>query len=156
MRKFQIVILNLFYFIYTFDISLLKINYFYQEKELYYTTIMNNNEGDLFIEYWSEKDDFRYFIGLNLKTGEEILFNNKNVKIIEGNSNRIFHESIVINNNNNENNIFRINYKYFEFIDLNNGNFTHKTPDKIYDFTVQKYNSFRNSIIKLKNNDYLL
>ena len=56
----------------------------------------------------------------------------------------------------NENNIFSINYKYFEFIDLKSEAFSHKTPDKIYDFEVKKYKSYRNSLIKLTNGNYLL
>ena len=150
---FQIV--NLFYFIYPLDISLLKINYFYEEKELYYINAMNNNDGDLYIEYWGEKNDFRYFIGLNLTTGEEIIFdNNNNIKRIQATSNRIYHDSIVINNNN-ENNIFSMNYKYYEFINLNNGEFSQKMVNTIYEIIVISY-SFRNSIIKLKNDNYLL
>ena len=153
--NFLILILNFCYLIYTFDLSLLKINYFFEEKELYYITTMNNDDGDLYIEYWGEANDFRYFIGLNLASGEDIIFDNKNIKKIQASSNRIYHESIIINNNN-ENNIFSINYKYYEFINLNNGDFSQKTPDKLYDFTVKKTKSFRNSIIKLKNGNYLL
>ena len=136
--------------------SLEKVNYFKDKKKLYYTNVMNDDKGDLYIEYWGEENNLRYFMGISASTGEEIKFGNEKVKIITATvSNRIYHESIIINKNN-ENNIFSMNYKYYEFINLKNGGYDYKKPDKIYDFTVESSNSFSNSVIKLKNGNYLL
>ena len=147
---------NAFHFIFSFNILLLKINYFYETTKLYYTNAMNNDEGDLYIEYWGEENNLRYFIGINASTGEEINFGNGKIKaIIINSNNNIYHESIIINNNN-ENNIFSINHKYYEFINLKNGEYSSKKTFDIYKFEISKYPSFRNSIIKLKNGNYLL
>ena len=136
--------------------SLEKVNYFKDKKKLYYTNVMNDDKGDLYIEYWGEENNLRYFMGISASTGEEIKFGNEKVKIITATvSNRIYHDSIIINKNN-ENNIFSMNYKYYEFINLKNGGYDYKKPDKIYDFTVESSNSFSNSVIKLKNGNYLL
>ena len=67
----------------------------------------------------------------------------------------MYHESIIINKNN-ENNIFSMNYKYYEFINLKNSRFDYKKQDKIYSFTVESSNIFSNSIIRLNNDNCLL
>ena len=79
----HLIVINLFYIIYSFNISSLKVNYFMQEKKLYYINPINNYKGDLYFEYWGEGNNSRYFIGINLTTGEEIYFGNERIKKIE-------------------------------------------------------------------------
>ena len=62
--------------------SLEKVNYFKDKKKLYYTNVMNDDKGDLYIEYWGEENNLRYFMGIFASTGEEIKFGNEKVKII--------------------------------------------------------------------------
>ena len=146
----------LFGIINSVDTSLLKINFFKEKTKLYYVNAMNNNKGDLFLEFWGEQDNIRYFIGINATTGEEIYFNNNKIfQIGAGSSSSIYHESIIINKNN-EDNIFSMNYMNFDFINIKNIMFTTRSVDNIFNIENKGYSSFRPNIIKLKNNNYLL
>ena len=153
----QLIVINLFYIAYSFNISTLKVNYFIQEKKLYYINSLNNYKGDLYFEYWGEGNNIRYFIGINLTTGEEIYFENERIKKVESSQSN-YHTSIIINDNNDEDHIFSINVKnyYLEFINLKTGEFSFKTINEIFDIKVKGKLSYRNSIIKLKNGNYLL
>ena len=115
---------------------------------------MNNDKEDLFLEFWGESDRKRYFIGINSTTGEDIYFGDDKIRQIETNLNSIYHESIIISNDN-ENNIFSINSYYFEFINIKENNFSYEITDKIVGFENIGSPGFRNSIIKLKDNNYL-
>ena len=44
--------------------------------------VMNDDKGDLYIEYWGEENNLRYFMGISASTGEEIKFGNEKVKIM--------------------------------------------------------------------------
>ena len=153
MSYLYFIFINIFNFIQSLDLSLLKINYFNQSKYLYYTNAINNNE-DLYIEYWGEKNKMRYFFGINGTTEEEIYFGNNNYYQIEASSTSIYHDSIVINNNK-KNNIFSFNFNYLDFINLEETIFTSKKTKELIAENVCD-SSYRNSIIKLKNNNYLL
>ena len=83
---------NFFHLISSFNILSVKIICFNEIKKLYYTNTMNNDEGDLYIEYWGEENNLRYFMGINASTGEEIKFGNEKIKkITSTNSNNIYH-----------------------------------------------------------------
>ena len=49
----------------TLNISSLNINFFNQEKKLYYVNAMNNDNGDIYLEFWGEDNKIRYFIGID-------------------------------------------------------------------------------------------
>ena len=57
----QLIVINLFYIPYSFNMSTLKVNYFMKEKKLYYINSINNYKGDLYFEYWGEGNNIRYF-----------------------------------------------------------------------------------------------
>ena len=139
--------------IYALYISSLKITYFNQNKYLYYVNVMNNEKGDLYMEFWGEINNLRYFIGLNKTTGEEIYFGDEKIYQIEANSASTYHESIIINNG--EDNIFSLNSENLNYINLKNREFSSSlTKDLIFENKGDP--SSKNCIIKLKNNDYLL
>ena len=148
--------LNLFIFIFSFDTSLLVVNYFQQNTKLYYVNALNNDKGVLYFEFWGEADKFRYLIGINATSGEEIYFGNEKIFQIEArSSSSIIHESIIISNNNMDN-IFSINFINFDFINIAQKAFSTKTINQIFNFEEQGKSSYRNCIIKLQNNKYLL
>ena len=149
------IYINFFYFIFSFDVSSLKVNYFRINKQLYYVNGINNENNDLFLEFWGESNNIRYIIGINSTTGEEINYRNEKIVQIETNLNLIYHESIIITKNN-ENNIFTANPYYFEFININNGTYKVKITGDLFDFEVLKNSGIQNSIIKLQNKNYLL
>ena len=152
---YYIIFIHILTFIYTIDISSFKINYFKANSLLYYVNAINSDDGSLYIEYWGEQENKRYIIGLNLTSGEDILFDGNNkIKEISTTSTSIYHESIIVNYNN-ENNIFSMNFKNFDFINIKNGGFYNNLTNDIF-FEEQGEPSYRNSIIKLKNNNYLL
>ena len=147
---------NLFIFTFSLDSSLLKINYFQQNSKLYYINALNNDKGDLYFEFWGEIDNFRYLIGINSTSGEEIYFGTEKIFQIEAiSSSSIYHESIIISNNNMDN-IFSINFNNFDFINIAQNKFSTKTIYQIFNFEEQGKSSYRNCIIKLQNDNYLL
>ena len=151
----NLLFLNLISFIKSYDTSLLKVNYFVDNKNLYYINAFSNSKGDLYIEYFGINSKTRYFYRLNSTTGKEILFkNNKILKILFG-YDSIYHESIIINYQNEENYIFTISPEYFEFIYLNTGKYGCEKSNNIIANDILK-SSYKNKIIQLKNNNYLL
>ena len=138
----------------TLNISSLNINFFNQEKKLYYVNAMNNDNGDIYLEFWGEDNKIRYFIGIDYINEGQINFNENKIYSIETNEISKYHDSIIVNNNN-EINIFSMNYEYFSFINIKDSNYTSKeTKDIIFENNGEP--SQRNSIIKLKDNTYLL
>ena len=112
----NIIFINILFLTYSVDVSSFKINYFKENSQLYYVNAINNDDGDLYIEYWGEKENKRCIIGLNLTSGENIYFDENNkIKEIYTGTPSVYHESIIINYNN-EYNIFSINYINFDFI----------------------------------------
>ena len=151
----NIIFINILFLTYSVDVSSFKINYFKENSQLYYVNAINNDDGDLYIEYWGEKENKRYIIGLNLTSGENIYFDENNkIKEIYTGTPSVYHESIIINYNN-EYNIFSINYINFDFINIQKEEFTNKATNDIF-FEEQGKPGYRNSLIKLKNNNYLL
>ena len=154
---FILIYQNFFYFVNSYDSSLLKVNYFFDANNLCYINALSNSKGDLYFEYFGNSDTIRYFYGLNSFTGKEILFNNDKVLKINFDYKSMHHESKIINYQNNENYIFTYNPEYCEFIDINNPNkFSYKKSENfIYNNGLDKA-SYRNKIITLSDNNYLL
>ena len=42
------------------NINQFKINFFEQSKKLYYVNAMNNENGDIYFEFWGEESSTRY------------------------------------------------------------------------------------------------
>ena len=139
---------------YTLDISSFNIYFFKKESKLYYVNAMNNDNGDIYFEFWGETNKIRYFIAIDYLSEERLKFNENEIYSIETNEISKHHDSIIVNNNN-DINIFSMNDKYFGFINIKDSKYTSKkTKDIIYENTEEP--SERNSIIKLKDNTYLL
>ena len=148
------ILLNFFNAIISFDTSLLKINYFANNYHLYYVNAINNDNGDVYIEYWGEETKNLYLSRINGTSGEELYFGDSKTKIISKYLNSIYHESIIINYNNVEY-ILSINAKYYDFININTGEFSYQNTKDIF-FEDAGKPAFRNSLYKLNNNNYLL
>ena len=135
---------------------LFKINYFEENSKLYYVNALNDDKGNLYFEFWGENDNTNYIIGKSSESGESILFNEKNIfsttPIVASN----YHESIIINYNNNIN-IFYLDNKNINLINLNTEEiFSNSLSNIINNYKIEGDFSYRNSIIKLGNNHYLL
>ena len=139
--------------IYSYDTSSLKVNYFIYNNNLYYVNVINNDKGNIYIEYWGDKN-ILYLIGINGTTGEELYFGNNKEKQITINSDSTYHDSIMLNYNNNEY-ILSINYKTFDLINIDTGEFKYKATEDIF-FADQGKPGYGCSVIKLKNNNFLL
>ena len=139
-----------------FDIKKLKVNYFKENKKLYYVNAINDDKGNIYFEIWGENNNNRYFIGKNSDTEEPLLFNEKEILSVDAKVASNYHESIIVNYNN-KINIFSFDYQYIYFINLQNELISSKEINKtISDYQNYDYFSYRNSVIKLKNNNYLL
>ena len=139
-----------------FDVSLLKIHYFEQAKNLYYVNAFNNLDGDLYLEFWGEDTKTRYFIGLNATDENDLYIRGNKIFSIDSSYTSIHHDSAIIYDSNNKENIFSINYIYFDYINIEGNEITSvKTDDKIFE-NKGADPSFRNSITKLKYNNYYL
>ena len=138
---------------------MLKMNYFLKEKKLCYINPLNNDQGDLYFEYWNGDNNIRYFTGINITTGEDIYFGTEKIKTI-GASKTTYHASIIITDYKNEDHVITININdyYIERIDLKNGGFASKDIETIFDIEIDTDHkpSSKNSIIKLKDGNYLL
>jgi hypothetical protein len=81
-------------------------------------------------------------------------FNDERIFPIESNEISIYHDSILINFNE-DNNIFSLNFNNLDYINLKEKIFTSKTTKSLISEN-KCDSSYRNPIIKLKNNNYLL
>ena len=152
---FIYILIILFDFLYSIDVSLIKINYLNISKRLYYVYAFNDdNNGDLYFEYWGENSKTRYFLGISATTGKELYFNDETVFQIESNAISIYHDSILIKNNE-DNNIFSLNFNNLDYINLKQKIFTSQTTKSLISEN-KCDSSYRNPIVKLKNNNYLL
>ena len=155
---FRIFILFLIY-VNSVDISSFHVDYFQKNTKLYYVNAMNNAKGNLYLEFWGENDKTRYFIGKNYLTEEPILFNNNQQYFsIQSSDISTFHESLIVNDNENNAdnniNILSMNWNTFDFINVENSEFTYKLAKKIaFENEEEKHQSLRNSLIKIKYND---
>ena len=102
-----------------FDIKKLKVNYFKENKKLYYVNAINDDKGNIYFEIWGENNNNRYFIGKNSDTEEPLLFNEKEILSVDAKVASNYHESIIVNYNN-KINIFSFDYQYIYFINLQN------------------------------------
>ena len=139
--------------IYSLDITSFQINYFKEDSKLYYVNAMNNDNGDIYFEFWGENNAKRYFIGKSYPTEEPIKFNNGiEIFSIEANSITNYHESIIVNYGD-KINIFSMSIDNFDFINLQNGTFS-SAPTSNYNFQNIGDGAFRNCLLKLKDNTY--
>ena len=151
---FFLMILILVFQILTLDISSFHIKFFKKESKLYYVNPMNNDNGDIYFEFWGENNKIRYFIGIDYLTEKQIKFNENEIYSIETNAISTYHDSILVNVNN-EINVFSINKDYFGFINIKDSIYTFKTTKEMI-FEDNDWPAKRNCIIKLKDNTYLL
>ena len=136
--------------------SLFRVNHFENKKKLYYVNALNDNKGNLYFEFWGKNDNIRYFIGKDYVTGEHLLFDDNETLYINSIVSSNFHESIIINYENNTS-IFSLDYNNINFINLKTKEISSKeTSSIINNYNIGSNFSYRNSIIKLKNNKYLL
>ena len=152
--KILIIFLIINTYTYALDILSFDINYFRQDEKLYYVNAMNNDNGDIYFEFWGENNAKRYFIGLDYLTEERLKINDNEIYSIEANTISNYHDSIIVNNNN-DINIFSINRDYFNFINIKESEFTFKTTEQMIIKSKDRA-AKRNCIIKLKDNNYLL
>ena len=160
-QKILIIILifiNILNFNCSFVAEKLKIDYFKEEKKLIYVNAFNNLKGDLYFEFWGEDTNIRYFKGLNITNEKDLYINGSTLFSINSNYISIHHDSAIIYDSNNTENIFSMNYKYFEYINIegNDKYIGYKNTDDIIFKNTGADPSFRNSIIKLKSNNYYL
>ena len=152
--SFKLLFIFLIISTYALDISSFDINYFRQDEKLYYVNAMNNDNGDIYFEFWGENNAVRYFIGLDYITEERLKINNNEIYSIKANTISNYHDSIIVNNNN-DINIFSINRDYLNFINIKESIFTFKTMEQMIIKSKDRA-AKRNCIIKLKDNNYLL
>ena len=135
------------------DITSFNINFFEQCTKLYYVNAINNENGDIYFEFWGEENDVRYFLGKSFSTEENIKINGNEIYSINANSIWNYHESIIVNYHNSTN-ILTMNSKYIDYINLEDNITSSKlTKQLIGDNTGAP--SFRSSLIKLQNGNYL-
>ena len=157
--------MSLYFFLFTifpfifnndFDISKLKVNYFKENLKLYYVNAFNDDKGNLYFEFLGENDNIRYFIGFNSDTEEHILFNNNEIYSFNTFVASNYHESIIVKYDNNIN-IFSLDCQNMNFINIKNEQFQYREISYIFpNYDTNGEYSHRNSIIKLKNGNYLL
>ena len=139
--------------IYSLNISSFNINFFKQRTKLYYVNAINNQNGDIYFEFWGEDDAMRYYIGKNYSTEENINIYGNEIYSINANSNWNYHESIIINYNNDVN-ILSMNSKNFDYINLKNVSISSKATTSLIG-SHSGDPSYRSCLIKLQNWNYL-
>ena len=156
----QLITINLFSIIISYDSSLLKINYFYDNTKLCYVNAMTNSKGDLYLEYCGPESGYRYFYTLDSKTGEEIFFNGNKIRRFSIYYGHTYHESIFIKENNEENYIFSFSPSYIDFFNLKTGTSSYQSSSIIDEKSKSRgylnTPSIKNTILKLKNGNYFL
>ena len=152
MSSFKIIIC-LIIGIYSLNISSFNINFFEQRTKLYYVNAINNENGDIYFEFWGEDDAMRYYIGKNYSTEENINIYGNEIYSINANSNWNYHESIIINYNDNIN-ILSMNSKNFDYINLKDMSISYEATTSLIG-SHSGDPSYRSCIIKLLNGNYL-
>ena len=137
------------------DSAKFKTNYFKENNGLYYTNSLIDDEGNLYFEFWGNNNNFRYFIGKRFDTEEQILFDNKKIFSINSNISSGNHESIIVKYNNSIN-IFSFDCRNISFINFNKGKISSLPTESIDEKNYINSCSLVNSLIKLKDNKYLL
>ena len=99
------------------NLTSFNINFFQERKKLYYVNAMNNENGDIYFEFWGEEDSMRYYIGKNVSTEENLKINGDEIYSIDANTNWNYHESIIVEYNDSIN-ILSINSKNFDYINV--------------------------------------
>ena len=139
--------------LYSLVTSSYDVNFFEQRKKLFYVNAMNDDNGDIYFEFWGEDDTNRYFIAKKFETEENININGKSFYSISAYTNFNYHESIIVNYSNKVN-ILSMNSKTFDCMNFQDESFTFKLTTNL----IGENNgspSYRNNLIKLKNGYYL-
>ena len=139
--------------IYTLNISSFNINFFEQRTKLYYVNAQNNQNGDIYFEFWGEDNAMRYYIGKNYCTEENINIYGNEIYSIDANNNWNYHESIIINYNDDVN-ILSMNSQNFDYINLKYISVSSKATTSLIG-SHSGDPSYRSCIIKLQNGNYL-
>ena len=118
----MVILIELIFILFSFisnslDLTKLEVEYFKEKSNLYYVNVFNDDNGNLYFEFWGESDNYRYFIGKNYTTEEYILFNENEILSIDSNIRSTYHESIVIKNDE-DINFFSLNCKYINFLNV--------------------------------------
>ena len=137
----------------TLDITSFNVNFFKQSTKLFYVNAMNNENGDIYFEFWGEENAVRYFMGKNFSTEENIIINGNRICSINANLNWNFHESIIIKYNEDVN-ILSMNSMNFDYINLEYNITSSKLTTQLIADN-DEGQSYRNCLIKLKNGNYL-
>ena len=135
------------------NINQFKINFFEQSKKLYYVNAMNNENGDIYFEFWGEESSTRYFIGKSFLTEEVLKINGNEICEIKANSNWNYHESIIIKYND-DINILSMNSKNIDYINLKDEFISSKLTTEL----IGNHNglpSYKSCLIKLQDGNYL-
>ena len=135
------------------NLTSFNINFFQERKKLYYVNAMNNENGDIYFEFWGEEDSMRYYIGKNVSTEENLKINGDEMYSIDANTNWNYHESIIVEYNDSIN-ILSINSKNFDYINIDGETVVSQLTTSL----VGAHSgdpSYRNGLIKLKNGYYL-
>ena len=157
----MVILIELIFILFSFisnslDLTKLEVEYFKEKSNLYYVNVFNDDNGNLYFEFWGESDNYRYFIGKNYTTEEYILFNENEILSIDSNIRSTYHESIVIKNNE-DINFFSLNCKYINFLNVEEEYISSRAIIDIFsDLNENGDFSHRNSVIKLSNNNYLM
>ena len=152
MSSFKIIIC-LIIGIYSLNISSFNINFFEQRTKLYYVNAINNENGDIYFEFWGEDNAMRYYIGKNYSTEENININGNGIYSIKSNINWNYQESIIINYNDDVN-ILSMNSKNFDYINLKDRYITYEATTSLIG-SHSGDPSYRSCLIKLQNGNYL-
>ena len=137
----------------TLDITSFNVNFFKQSTKLFYVNAMNNENGDIYFEFWGEENAVRYFMGKNFSTEENIIINGNRICSINANLNWNFHESIIIKYNEDVN-ILSMNSMNFDYVNLKDNIISSKLTTQLIGNN-DEGQSYRNCLIKLKNGSYL-
>ena len=136
----------------TLDITSFDVNFFKQSTKLFYVNAMNNENGDIYFEFWGEEDAVRYFMGKSFSTEENIAINGNKICSINANLNWNYHESIMIKYNEDVN-ILSMNSMNFDYINLEYNITSSKLTTQLI-ANNDEDQSYRNCLIKLKNGNY--
>ena len=139
--------------IYGLDLSSFNINFLQQTTKLYYVNAMNNENGDIYFEFWGEDNAMRYYVGKSYINEDNLLINGNEIYSINANTNWNYHESVVVNYNDNID-ILSINSKNFDYINFQDSIVSSKLTSNL----INSHNgdpAYRNGLIKLKNGNYL-
>ena len=134
----------------------IEVEFFKEKQKLFYAYAMNDENGDIYFEFWGEADNIRYFIGFSNSTGQSIkIKNDKEIYEIDSQKSSNYHDSIIVRIDG-KLNFFSMNVNNTNFLNIEDDSFgSDLTRDILEKYSPDLEYSSRNSIIKLKNKNYL-